>query len=186
MLKLLTLALFLGLTNLPCSAATKEPPVPNFALVNHEGKPFQLYDLKGKYLFVSFIYTRCPLSNMCPLTITLNRSLHSKWAKLKDKPGLHFLLVTLDPQFDTADTLKKFGVKRGLNFKNFTLVTGNEQTLSDFASQFNVIGFPSDGMISHNMKSILLDPNLVPIKEYKENEWKAEEVLKELIPRPKG
>lgn len=166
--------------------STVTPAIPNYPLVNQEGKPFQLYDLKGNYLFVSFVYTRCPIAKMCPLTISMNKSIYRKWTKLKSKPGLHFLIVTLDPQFDSAEVLKKFAKNRDLNLKAFTLATGNEQTLSDFASQFNVIGIPSDGMISHNLKSILLDPNLVPVKEYKENEWSPDDVIKDLFPKAKG
>lgn len=167
-------------------AATPTPPVPNYPLVNQEGKPFQLYDLKGNYVFVSFIYTRCPIAKMCPLTITLNKSIHRKWTKLKNKPAMQFLIVTLDPAFDSAPVLKKFAQARDLSSKSFTLATGNEQTLADFASQFNVVGFPSDGMVSHNLKSILLNPEMVPVKEYKENEWTPEDVLKELTPKPQG
>src|SRR5688500_17199954 len=58
-------------------------PVKNFPLVDQNGKPFQLHDLKGQSVFVSFVFTRCPLPTMCPLTVTRNKELFQKWKQAK-------------------------------------------------------------------------------------------------------
>ena len=94
--------------------------------------------------------------------------------------ALNFLIVTLDPEYDTPGVLKKFGERHQLNSTAFTLATGSDKAVSDFASLFNTLGIPSGGVISHNAKSILLGPGLMLIKEYKENEWSPSEVLKDL------
>lgn len=181
MLAKLFLTLFVVL--LASSAMGVQTAVPNFPLVNQEGKPFQLHDLKGKHLFVSFIFTRCPMEKMCPLTVSLNKSLYRKWKNEKSAPDLHFLFVTLDPEFDTPIVLKKFATGRDLSLKHFTLATGAPQVLSDFASEFNVLGIPSNGSanISHNLKSILIGPDMVPIQEFKDNEWEPKMVLDVLL-----
>src|ERR1051326_404307 len=36
-------------------------PVPNFTLVNQDGKQISLNDYRGKALVITFVYTRCPL-----------------------------------------------------------------------------------------------------------------------------
>ena len=157
-------------------------PLPNVPLVNQTGKPFQLHDLKGKYVFVSFVYTRCPLIKMCPLTMTLSRELFLQAKKQRATDSLHFLFVTLDPQNDTPKVLSGFAKAHHLDDKpNVSFATGAPKAISDLASGFNVIGVPSEGMISHNSKSALLDPDLTPIKEYKDNEWKPGEVLNDLL-----
>lgn len=89
-------------------------PIKNFPLVNQEGKPFQLHDFKGKSVFVSFVFTRCPLPNMCPLTITRNKQIYRKWKESKSKVPLHFLIVTLDPAFDTPQVLKGFADRKSV------------------------------------------------------------------------
>ena len=53
----------------------------NFPLVNQEGRPFQLHDLKGDYVFVTFVYSRCPLPTMCPLSLKLTRQVLAAWKK---------------------------------------------------------------------------------------------------------
>ena len=41
--------------------------VPDFKLRNQDGPPIHLGQFRGKELLVTFIYTRCPLPNFCPL-----------------------------------------------------------------------------------------------------------------------
>jgi len=160
---------------------TAQPALKNHSFKDSRGRSIQLHDIKGHYLFVSFVYTRCPVAEMCPLTMTLNKQLFKAWKNTAISIPLKFLIVTLDPANDPPPTLKAFGEKFGLDSTAFLLVTGEDQAISDFASEFNALGFPSNGLISHNSRSILLSPELVPLKDYKENEWKPEAVLKDLI-----
>jgi Cu/Ag efflux protein CusF len=41
--------------------------VPDFALRNQDGRAIHLKQFRGKELLITFIYTRCPLPNFCPL-----------------------------------------------------------------------------------------------------------------------
>jgi protein SCO1/2 len=157
-----------------------ETKLKNYTLQNQSGKNFQLYDIIGNYLLVSFIYTRCPMPKMCPLTMSLNRRVYRLWKKNSPSIPLKFLVVTLDPANDTANTMKSYGSKFGLTDSAFILATGSEQTISDFSSEFNALGFPSNGLIAHNSKSVLVGPDLIPLKDYKDNEWKPEDVIKDL------
>jgi protein SCO1/2 len=155
-------------------------PVKNVALVNQDGKPFQLYDYKGKYVLLTFVYSRCPIAKMCPLTMTLAKRLVTKWKEAKMPVPLQVVAVTLDPAFDTPPMLKDFGKRHHVDFAHFTLATGNPQVLADLGAAFNIISYPEEGMIAHNMKDILIGPDMVEIKQYKDNEWKPEDVLKDL------
>src|SRR5688572_29580214 len=159
--------------------AAQAAPLKNFPLVNQEGKPFQVHDLKGSHLLVTFIYTRCPMPKMCPLSMKLTRQILSAWKKdpsLKNKP-LRALAVTLDPDNDTPAALKAYGKKFSLALPETVLATGAPQSVADLASEFNVIGFPLQGTISHNSKHILLDPELNEIQQFKDNEFKIGDVL---------
>src|SRR5260370_37839407 len=44
----------------------KGDAVPDFALVNQDGKVIHFGSDRGKVLLVTFIYTRCPLPDFCP------------------------------------------------------------------------------------------------------------------------
>ena len=40
--------------------------VPDFSFTNQDGRKISLAQYRGKVLFVTFIYTRCPFSDFCP------------------------------------------------------------------------------------------------------------------------
>ena len=42
-------------------------PVPDFAMTSQDGKAVKLSDLRGNVVVLTFIYTRCPLPDFCPL-----------------------------------------------------------------------------------------------------------------------
>jgi protein SCO1 len=158
-----------------------ETPLKNFTLTSQNGKSLEIASLKGNYLFISFIYTRCPMPKMCPLTINLNKQVYALWKKKSPSIPLKFLIVTLDPTHDSPAVLSTYGKKMGLPSEHFSLLTGSEQVVSDFSSEFNAVGFPSEGLVAHNSKSVLVDPNLIPLKDYKDNEWKPKDVIEDIL-----
>ena len=108
----------------------------------------------------------------------LNRKSQALWKKEIGTP-LRLLVITLDPEADTPAVLKKYGQTHGLDMKNSTLATGVPQALVDFESAFNVAGWPSGNTTVHNLKTILVGPDLVEIKQYLENEFKPEDVVRD-------
>ena len=75
-----------------------------FALSDHNGKPRQLTDFKGKVVLMFFGYTQCP--DVCPTTMAdmseIKKSLGA------DGERLQVLFVTVDPERDTAELLKAY------------------------------------------------------------------------------
>src|SRR5271169_1795148 len=70
------------------SAGTSNPPkagdkVPDFAMVNQDGKQIHLRDYQGDVLLVTFIYTRCPFPDYCPL---VSRNFSRIYASLRKDP----------------------------------------------------------------------------------------------------
>ena len=154
-------------------------PVPNFPLVDQHAKPFQLYDLKGSPLVLTFIYSRCPVSKMCPLTVSQLRETGRLARKNKLGP-FRILLATLDPRNDTPLRLRGYAKQQKLEGPLFILATGQERTLSDFAGEFNVASFPSEGTLSHNLKTLLLSSNLETVKQYTDNDWTPKQLVEDL------
>ena len=69
------------------------------------GQPARLGDFRGRALAITFIYTRCPLPNYCPL---INRNFASAQAllsRLSAGEDWRFLSVSMDPAHDTPSAL---------------------------------------------------------------------------------
>src|SRR5262245_42059546 len=85
---------------------------PDFTLVNQDGKNLNFKQYRGKALILTFIYTRCPLPDYCPLMtqnfVTLGRELQNNPA-LKDKT--HLLSISVDPDYDKPKVLREYGAR---------------------------------------------------------------------------
>src|SRR6202023_2248738 len=83
--------------------------LPDFTLVNQDGKRVGLRQYRGRALLITFIYTRCALPDYCPL-MTHNFAEIEK--DLMKSPELyaktHLLSVSFDSQYDTPQVLRNY------------------------------------------------------------------------------
>ena len=78
--------------------------VPDFTLTDQDGRAVRLADLRGRVVAVNFIYTRCPLPDVCP-RLSANFAYAAK--RLRDRP-VTFLSITVDPTWDTSAVLGEY------------------------------------------------------------------------------
>ena len=76
----------------------------DFSLPDHNGKVRSLADFRGKVVALLFGYTHCP--DACPTTMAdLAKALRLLDTRGKD---VQVLFITLDPERDSAEVLKKY------------------------------------------------------------------------------
>lgn len=79
-------------------------PVTNFTLSGPDAQPVSLVDFRGKVVMIYFGYTFCP--DVCPATmVELRDALEILGNRSED---VQVLMITLDPERDTADVLEKY------------------------------------------------------------------------------
>jgi protein SCO1/2 len=119
-------------------------PAPDFALTDQRGQHFQLSDLQGKAVALTFIYTNCP--DICPLTAEhFNAAYQQLPEDARDNVAL--VAVTVDPAHDNIAALQEFSVKHGLaNNPNWYALTGDHATLTEVWSDY---GINSGGTTEH-------------------------------------
>jgi len=82
---------------------------PDFALIDHDGRPVTLASYRGHPVLLFFGYTRCP--DVCPLTLDkIRRSLAALGGGADD---VRVLLVTNDPARDTPVVLRDYTARFG-------------------------------------------------------------------------
>lgn len=171
-------------------AGAREPQagaeVPDFALVNQDGRRVSLRQRRGRALLVTFIYTRCPFADQCPLMsgnfAEVNRALEKDGA-LRAKARL--LSVTLDPEYDRPEVLRSYGAGHtekygGEKFELWEFATGDPAEVRRMAEYFGVMYANKDDQIVHSLRTALITPDGRLHKVYRGNEWKPEEVLNDL------
>ena len=158
--------------------------VPDFKLRNQDGRTIHLNQFRGKELLITFIYTRCPLPNFCPL-VTRNFAKIEKQvladAKLKGKT--HLLCVSFDPEHDTPERLKAYGEEyigsdAKAAFANWDFAVPDNAVLKEMAKFFNVgITNEPDQTITHTLSTTLVGRDGKVAKFYPGNEWTPEQVV---------
>ncbi|HUX43799.1 MAG TPA: SCO family protein [Terracidiphilus sp.] len=158
--------------------------VPDFALRNEDGRTIHLKEFRGKELLITFIYTRCPLPNFCPL-VTHNFKVIQK--ELAKDPALykktHLLSVSFDPEHDTPARLKSYGeeylggdAKQG--FAHWDFAVAGKPELMEMAKYFDVgITYGPNDAITHTLSTTLIGADGKVVQFYHGNEWTPDQVL---------
>jgi protein SCO1/2 len=130
--------------------------VPNFQLTNQNGQKVSLDEFRGKGVIISFLYTRCPYPDKCPMIGKKLTDLASLIEKTGEKKNLQVLAITLDPAYDKPEVLKAY--TQGKNEKGWTFLTGTEDQIAQVAGAFGVTFWKENGVVEHNMRTAFVDP----------------------------
>jgi protein SCO1/2 len=158
--------------------------LPDATFADQEGQPRRLSDWRGQALAVTFIYTRCPIPNFCPL---IDRRFRSAQRAILDAPGLRgrarLLSVSFDPEHDTPPVLAAHAGKLEANPNVWSFLTGEREALERFASRFGVTLVREEapaGEIVHGLRTAIIDANGRLSAILPGSEWDEADLLSEL------
>jgi protein SCO1/2 len=160
--------------------------VPDFHLVNQDGKPARLADYRGKALLITFIYTRCPLPQYCTL---MSNNFAAIERELQKDPALykqtHLVSISFDPEYDTPKVLRSYGAAHTGNydketFSHWEFATGDALEVKKMAQFFGFTYVPEKDQIVHSLQTALIAPDGKLAKLYSGNEWKPSDVLRDI------
>jgi protein SCO1/2 len=159
-------------------------PVPDFKLRNQDGRAIHLDQFRGRTVLLTFIYTRCPLPNFCPL-VTHNFAVIDR--QLAADPKLyaktHLICVSFDPDNDTPARLRAYGAQyigsdAKSAFAHWDFAVPTKPELLEMAKYFDVgITHGADDSITHTLSTTLIGPHGKVEQFYPGNEWTPEQVV---------
>ena len=173
-------------TTIPAAAGVRilqaGDSVPVTPLTDQDGQRVSLKAFVGSALAVSFIYTRCPLPQFCPLVdrrFGEVQALAARDPSLKGKVKL--LSISFDPAFDRAEVLRAHATKVGADPNVWRFATAEEAIVDRLAAEFgiNVIR-EKDGTITHNLRTAVIDPSGHVVSIVDNNAWTADELASAL------
>jgi protein SCO1/2 len=174
-----------SVSSLPPHALLPGEQVPDIALTNQDGKALDLTELRGKAVLITFIYTRCPFPNFCPLISSEFAAIHNELAKTpEDYERTHLISISLDPQYDTPPIMRKYGLgylgNDPTGFEHWDFASTSPDDLKKLATAFGLEYFEQDNQITHSMDTILLATNGTVSQNWTGSEWKTSEVISAL------
>ncbi|HXF03953.1 MAG TPA: SCO family protein [Blastocatellia bacterium] len=157
--------------------------VPDVRLIDQNGREFRLSDLSGKIVALTFIFTRCPFPNFCPLMsqrfVEAQKLLDQRSPSLSKRT--QFLTVSFDPDYDTPDVLRAYGERWKADFSRWTFATSSIREIAEFGASLGLSFWTEGGLINHNLATAIIRPNGKLQNVLRGNEWKAEELVNEII-----
>src|SRR5712691_8257763 len=157
---IVTLALLLWLRQLEVNALRRRTvssygTVPEFVLLNQDGKNFGSAQLRGKIWIADFIYTTCP--GPCPMISTRMSELQ----KPLEKTDVHLVSFSVDPTKDTPEVLRSYAEKLHTDPKRWDFLTGPKSAIYDLShSGFKLAvsdGSKEAGIPVHSTRMVLVD-----------------------------
>ena len=125
--------------------------MPDFGLIDQFNRPVRLSDLRGQVVAVDFIYTRCPLPDVCP---RLSANFARLQARFRERMGrdLALLSITIDPRYDTPQVLERYG-RIWNTGAGWRLLTGPDAEIEAVAHRFGMDYWPEEGVITHTSET---------------------------------
>jgi protein SCO1 len=158
--------------------------VPDAAFLDQDGVKRRLSDWRGQTVAVTFVYTRCPLPDFCPM---MDRHFAAAQRALAAQADLaarvHLLSVTFDPDHDTPPVLKRHAARVGAVPATWSYLTGTRQEIDTFAAVFGVTIMREDGTVGeivHNLRTAVIDRHGRLVTVLNGSDWTPDQLLKEI------
>lgn len=105
--------------------------VSNLRFTNQLGDTLSMESLRGKIVVVNFFFSRCP--SICPGLARSMNKLQESFARKGKDDIVHFLSISVDPEYDSVPQLRKFANRFTKNHDTWWFVTGDKKDIYQFA-----------------------------------------------------
>ncbi len=153
-------------------------PVPDFVVTTQADQELRLSDLRGHVVVLTFIYTRCPLPDYCPL-------MDKKFAELARRvalmPGraeqVRLLSVSFDPEHDTPDVLARHARLVGAKPPLWRFAVASHEELARVAEPLGLTYGPTRQEIIHTLSTAIIDRQGRLVELVTGNRWEVGELM---------
>ena len=164
--------------------------VPDFGLVNQDGKRIHLAQYRGLALALTFIYTRCPMPDQCTLMSNNFAAIDQELQKQPDVYAkTHLLTVSFDPEYDSPKVLRSYGASHtgrytDETFQHWEFAGGSADEVKGISQFFGLRYFhdteSGQDQVIHSLRTVVIGPDGKLFKLYRGNEWKPAEIVSDL------
>lgn len=180
---ILGLLLFLSACNkLPIDTDMSEE-VADFSFTTQDNETLSLDDLNGQWWIADFIFTNC--ETVC-LPMTSNMAKLQNELENKDIPII-FVSFSVDPDHDTPEVLKEYGMEYEANFDTWNFLTGydfqtvKELSIKSFRAFLKEPEY-GDDQVTHDLRFFLVSPEGEVVKGYDGTQHEnIEKIIDDLI-----
>jgi protein SCO1 len=157
---------------------SKIGPAADFTLTTQHGERLSLGSLRGKVIAVTFIYATCV--DTCPL-------LTAKLVGLQKRLGqdfgsrVMFVAVTVDPERDTPEVLRRYAEAHRARLDGWAFLTGTPDEIREVARRYGIyVRKNPRGDVDHTFLTSIVDPDGILRVQYLGTRFDPGELLRDL------
>ena len=164
--------------------------IPDFELINQDGKRVRLSQYKGEAVALTFVYTRCPQPDQCTLMSTNFAAVDKALQSQTDVYArTHLLTISFDPDYDTPKVMRSYGASHtgkysDETFQHWEFLTGSTDEVKGIAQFFGLRYFhdtsSGEEQVIHSLRTAVIGPDGKLVKLYRGNDWKPDQVVEDL------
>ncbi|MDB6138999.1 MAG: electron transport protein SCO1/SenC [Verrucomicrobiaceae bacterium] len=155
--------------------------LPDLELTDEQGRKLRLADCRGQALALTFLYTRCPFPTMCPLLASKFAQAQKLLATDPQAPkNWRMLSVTIDPEHDTPEVLRSYGAFVKADPVKWNFATGSLADITRLALACGVDFWQEKGVLTHNLRTLVYNPQGRPAHVFKDNNWSPADLVREI------
>ena len=152
--------------------------LPDYEFTSETGRAVRFSDYGGRAVAFTFFFTSCPLPEFCP---RMNKNFFEARKLLLADPSAptnwQLLSVSFDPGVDTPEILSNYGkFYRGDNADRWLFAVASTNTLASLGPKVDLRFWRENGSISHNLRTVVLDPNGIIFRQFDGNDWTPQQL----------
>ena len=155
--------------------------VPDYHFTNEFGRAISLSQYRGRVVALTFFFTTCPFPNFCP---RMTSNFAEAVAKLKARKDManrwQLFSVSFDPKTDTPPRLRAYAEKAHYDPAQWSFLTGDLAQITGLADEFGETFTTRGPTITHNLRTVVIDPQGRVRKIYQGNAWTPAELVAEM------
>lgn len=156
--------------------------LPDLSFTTSDGKPLPLASLNGNAVLLTFIFTRCPLPQYCPLLGQKFSAVQTLLTETKGTPkNWRLLSLTIDPKNDTPEVLAKYTTLQRADPAHWFFATSDLPTITQLSLALGAdFWADKDGFITHHLRTVLVAPDGRIHTIHTDNQWSNDAVAAQL------
>jgi protein SCO1/2 len=157
--------------------------LPDYEFTSENNQPVRFSDFRGQVLAFTFFFTSCPLPDYCPRMNRNFDAVRKILASATNAPARWQLLsISFDPGFDTPQMLSGYAkYYRGDDTNHWLFAVASTNTLAGLAPKVDLSFWHEGGSISHNMRTVVLDPAGKIAAQLDGNTWTPDDLAEAMI-----
>ena len=153
--------------------------ISNVSFTSLDNSQYNLYKSDKDFIIISYIFSRCPMPEMCPALVSKNQYLAKSF---KENKNIEFLLISFDYQYDTIEVLKDRYINIEDSNLRFLSSVNHLNDLILITKQCDLsFGGVAENNIGHTMRTIILDKNKKILKAYEGLNWKPADLKRDIL-----